>query len=161
MKRWSKAQLRDELAARLKEQLALAERAHQGSVDGATHEEARPENEKDTRALEQSYLARGQAQRIVELKEAIAKIQAMSTLVHAVNEACSVGSVVQLVDDNDQAAVYFIAAAGGGTRLAGGAVQVVTPPSPLGRALMGCKLDDDVEITLAGRLRTLSVTALE
>jgi len=37
-------------------------------VEGATHEENKPENDKDTRALEQSYLARGQAQRVVELQ---------------------------------------------------------------------------------------------
>ena len=160
MNRWSKSQLRTELLACLNAQLAIAERAHQGSVEGATHEEARPESDKDTRALEQSYLARGQAQRLVELQEAIAKVQAMSIL-HTTGEACTLGSVVALLDDAGQLAVYWIAAAGGGTRLAEGAVQVLTPQSPLGRALMGCRSADDIEIALAGRQRTLSIAALE
>jgi transcription elongation GreA/GreB family factor len=161
MESLSKSQLRDELLAHLNEQLAIAARAHQGSIEGATHEEARPENDKDTRALEQSYLARGQAQRIVELKESIAKVQAMLTPAPAADATCTVGSVVQLRDDSGQVTVYWIAAAGGGTRLARGTVQVLTPQSPLGHALMGCELDDDVQITLAGRPRTLSITSLE
>ena len=41
--------------------LASLQRAHRATVEGATHEEAKPENDKDTRALEQSYLARGQS----------------------------------------------------------------------------------------------------
>ena len=160
MNRWSKSQLRTELLARLNAQLAVAERAHQGSVEGATHEEARPESDKDTRALEQSYLARGQAQRLVELQEAIAKVQAMSTL-HSTSETCTLGSVVALLDDAGQLAVYWIAAAGGGTHLAEGAVQVLTPQSPLGQALMGCRSAGDIEIAPAGRQRTLSIAALE
>ena len=59
MNSWTKTQLRDELLAVLAAQLAVADRAHQASLEGATHEEAKPENNKDTRALEQSYLARG------------------------------------------------------------------------------------------------------
>lgn len=161
MNRWSKPQLRDELLACLNAQLAIAERAHQGSVEGATHEEARSENDKDTRALEQSYLARGQAQRLVELHDAIAKVRAMSMPGHSADQSCTLGSVIDVVDEVGQVAVYWIAASGGGARLANGEVQVLTPQSPLGRALLGCRLDDDVEIVVAGRRRTLSVTALE
>ena len=52
--------------------------AQRAVVDGATHEENRPENDKDTRALEQSYLARGQAQRVVELQHALERNRAES-----------------------------------------------------------------------------------
>ena len=41
--------------------LATLEKAQHATQAAATHEEAKPENDKDTRALEQSYLARGQA----------------------------------------------------------------------------------------------------
>ena len=47
------------------------------TVAGATHEEAKPENDKDTRALEQTYLARGQAQRVVETRTDAARLRAM------------------------------------------------------------------------------------
>jgi hypothetical protein len=57
----TKAQLKAELVTILEGTLAGLERAHADARAGATHEEAKPENDKDTRALEQSYLARGQA----------------------------------------------------------------------------------------------------
>ena len=160
MKPWSRVDLRDELLTRLKDQLAVAERSHNASLEGATHEEARPENEKDTRALEQSYLARGQAQRLVELKEAIALIQAMPTFAQTRELRCSVGSIVE-VDDDGKRQVYWIASAGGGTELAQGSIQVLTPQSPLGRALIGCNVGDDCEVKIAGRLRVLSIVTLQ
>lgn len=57
------AQAKQDLIAALERTLELLERAHADAAEGATHEEAKPEDDKDTRALEQSYLARGQAQR--------------------------------------------------------------------------------------------------
>lgn len=159
MNRWTKTQLRDELLAVLGAQLAVAERAHQASLEGATHEESKPENDKDTRALEQSYLARGQAQRLLELKEAIATIQLIPTGAQKPGSPCSIGSIVQ-VDDDGQKQSYWIASMGGGTRLAQGSIQVVTPKSPLGRALVGCSLDDDCEVQIAGSTRTLSIVAV-
>ncbi|HEX2686728.1 MAG TPA: hypothetical protein VHN14_08920, partial [Kofleriaceae bacterium] len=57
-----KATLKAELVAQLVAALDLAQRAHAAALEGATHAEARAENPKDTRGLEQSYLARGQAQ---------------------------------------------------------------------------------------------------
>ena len=159
MNRWSKVELRDELLNLLRDQLAVAERAHNASLEGATHEEARPENEKDTRALEQSYLARGQAQRLVELKEAVALVQAMPTGAQTGDVRCSLGSVVE-IDDDGKRQLYWIASTGGGAQLAKGSIQVLTPQSPLGRALIGCHVDDDCEINLGGRLRVLSIVAI-
>jgi len=159
MSPWSKIELRDELLNLLKDQLAVAERAHNASLEGATHEEARPENEKDTRALEQSYLARGQALRLVELKEAIALVQTMPTGTPMGNIRCSLGSIVE-VDDDGRTQLYWIASAGGGTQLAQGSIQVLTPQSPLGRALIGCNVGDDCEVKIAGRLRVLSIVTL-
>lgn len=71
-----KAALRDELARSMAADLAVRERAYEGARAGATHEEAKPENDKDTRALEQSYLARGEAARVEEQRTALAEIEA-------------------------------------------------------------------------------------
>jgi transcription elongation GreA/GreB family factor len=159
MIRWTKTQLRDELLAVLGAQVAVAERAHQASLEGATHEEAKPENDKDTRALEQSYLARGQAQRLMELKEAMTTIQLIPTGPHHQGSPCALGSIVQ-TEDEGQTQTYWIASTGGGTRLAQGSIQVVSPKSPLGRALVGSLLDDDCEVQIAGSTRTLSIVAI-
>src|SRR4051812_25729481 len=73
-----KAELVAELIAQLGDALAAAQRAHAAAIEGATHTEARAENPKDTRGLEQSYLARGQAQRVAELEAGLAAVSAFA-----------------------------------------------------------------------------------
>lgn len=160
MRSWSKSALRDELLHKVKTQLALAERAHQDSVEGATHEEAKPENDKDTRALEQSYLARGQAQRLVELQAAVTLVQNVPITGQSADARCALGSIVE-IDADGKRQTYFIAPAAGGTLLAEGSIQVLTPQSPLGRALLGCTVGDDCEVQMGGRLRALSIIGLQ
>ena len=50
-----------------------------------------------------------------------------------------------------------MAAHGGGLALAGD-VTVVTPTSPMGRALLGKRADDECEVAVAGAKRTLVIT---
>ena len=132
--------------------LQTLEAAHADARAGATHEQAKPENDKDTRALEQSYLARGQAMRIETLKAGIAALGTMSL---AQGEVGRLGALIEAQED-DEPVQFFIAAEGGGTKLKGG-VQVVTPASPLGRALLGKRAGDEVELKLAGMARVFVV----
>ena len=153
-----KAALKAELVAQLVAALEAAERAHAAALEGATHSEARAENPKDTRGLEQSYLARGQAQRVAELAAGVAAVTALAVRGFAPTDPIAVGALVT-VDEDGQPQRLFVAPHGGGSVLAGG-VQVVTPTSPLGRALLGKRVEDDVELRLPGRLRTLVVVAI-
>jgi transcription elongation GreA/GreB family factor len=151
----TKKALKAELLARLAADLETLERAHRATCAGATHEEAKPENDKDTRALEQSYLARGQAVRIEELRTSIAGVSAMP-LRDSEEQVVALGALVT-IDEDGQESTLWIALAGGGLTLADGKVQVVTPRSPIGRALLGKEADDDLEIVLAGKTRTMKV----
>jgi transcription elongation GreA/GreB family factor len=151
-----KPALKAELLAQLGADLETLERAHRATIEGATHEEAKPENDKDTRALEQSYLARGQASRIDELRGGIVGVAALSLRDFAGRPA-ALGALVTLEEDG-AVSTLLVAPAGGGARLAGGTVQVVTPPSPLGRAVLGKEAGDAVEVVVAGKTRTLQVT---
>ena len=153
-----KAALKAELIAQLAAALELAQRAHAAALDGATHAEARAENAKDTRGLEQSYLARGQAQRVAELEAGIAAVTALALRRFAPGEPSALGALVT-VDEDGARTSLFLAPHGGGSVLAGG-VQVVTPGSPLGRGLLGKRVDDEVEVRLPGRLRSLVVIAV-
>lgn len=151
-----KAALRRELIASLEAALATARAAHAAAVEGSTHEEARAENDKDTRGLEQSYLARGQARRVLELEAAVAETTALA--LRAFTDATPVAlSALVTVEDNDLEHRYFIASHGGGAMLAGG-VQVVTPSSPIGRALIGRRVGDEVELRLPAKLHVLAIT---
>lgn len=149
-----KESLKKELLEVLNGTLETLLAAHADTREAATHAEAKPENDKDTRALEQSYLARGQAMRIEALKSGIAATGVMSI---AKTEVARSGALLELEDEDGEAVLYFLAPEGGGTKLKGG-VQVVTPASPLGAALMSKREGDDVELKLAGKSRQLSVT---
>ena len=150
-----KDRLRSALVARLEQDLATARAAHDAAIEGATHEEARAENDKDTRGLEQSYLARGLAQRVAELEAAVAGVPAMPLDTRA---QVSLGALVT-VDEDDEQRVFFVAAHGGGLELPG-KVTVITPGSPIGRALLGKREDDECEVTAGGRKRTLVITSI-
>ncbi len=121
--------------------------AQRAVVDGATHEENKPENDKDTRALEQSYLARGQAQRVVELQSALNQLKALELSDFSGNRPAALGALVAVEGMHDTA-YYFLAPAGGGLRLRlpEAEVRVVTPQSPVGRALIGKRPGDDVDL---------------
>lgn len=149
----SKAKLKAELLVQLEAQLAAARSAHETAVAAATHEEAKAENDKDTRGLEQSYLARGQAARVAELESGIVAVTAMTAAPLA---RVALGAVV-IIDEDDRERVLYVAPAGGGLTLAGGTVTVVTPASPVGRALLGKVADDDAEV---GK-RTLTIIEIE
>lgn len=150
-----KAALKRELLLALRQTLQVLTRAHLDAREGATHEEARPEDDKDTRALEQSYLARGQAARIDALKAGIAELELLP--VAALKGApAGLGALVEAEED-DGPHTFFLAPEGGGTRLRNGAVQVVTPRSPLGQALVGRRAGEVCEVQLAGKTRELSI----
>lgn len=138
------------LCEQLEAEIARAIESAARTREGATHEEARPENDKDTRALEASYLARGQAQRVVDLQVALKQVKFMELRSFGEDDAIDVSALVQLEADDEQR-WYFIAPAGGGKKLQLGAAQidVLTPQAPLGRALIGRYVGD--EITLAKR----------
>ncbi len=166
-----KAALKAELIATLAAAFETAQRAHRAALEGATHSEARAENSKDTRGLEQSYLARGQAQRVAELETAVVEVTALAVDPTALpfgsaarraqvpaiepRTRVTVGALVTVEEDGAETEL-FVAPHGGGSVLAGG-VQVVTPVSPLGRALLGKQAGDEVEVALPGRTRSLVV----
>jgi transcription elongation GreA/GreB family factor len=154
-----KAALKAELVDQLTLALASAERAHAAAIEGATHTEARSENSKDTRGLEQSYLARGQAQRVAELAAAVADVGALALRRFGAVDPVALGALVTVEEDGIRHR-WFLAPGGGGSELAG-AIAVVTPSSPLGRALIGKRIDDEVEVRLPGRVRALTIVAIE
>ncbi len=154
----SKERLRAELLAALEAALSTAREAHAAAIEGSTHPEAKAENDKDTRGLEQSYLARGVAQRVAELEAGVHDVTRLALRDFKATDPVALGALVTIDEDGD-AEKLFLAPAGGGTMLSGG-VQVVTTSSPLGRALLGKRVDDDVELKLPGKTREFSITEI-
>jgi transcription elongation GreA/GreB family factor len=155
----NKTELMAELVALLEADLDAALRSEKAAQEAATHEEAKPENDKDTRALEQSYLARGQSIRTEDIRVGLAQAHAIHARPPAAGGPVALGSLVIAEEDGHEAA-FFVAPARGGTKLSGG-VQVVTPSSPLGRALIGKREGDDIEVKLAQKTREIALVRVE
>ncbi|MGH7280343.1 MAG: GreA/GreB family elongation factor [Polyangiaceae bacterium] len=155
----SKADLKRELLLALQDQLAQAEAAYAKTREAATHEEAKPENDKDTRALEQSYLARGQATRVEDLRAAVVDVEAMQIQDGPEDRPAALGVIIEVEDEDERRTTYFMASHGGGTKLARG-TQVITPRSPLGAAILGKRAGDEIEAILAGKTKTLAIIAV-
>jgi hypothetical protein len=146
------------LVASLCEQLAEKQRTLEVAADAAreaaTHEESKPENDKDTRALEASYLAGAQAARARELKAVQNALSFLPLRSFRTGEAIDVSALVQ-VQAGARTAVYFLAPYGGGmkARVAGIEVTVIAPDAPIGQALVGRAAGDEVAVN--GREMTI------
>ena len=128
----------------------------------AVHEESRPENSKDTRGLETSYLARGQAMRIVELEEAIKRIEYMPVLDFSDGRPIASSALVKLLRDGTEELMVLLCPCGGGVFLEENSqtIRVVGAQAPLGRALLGKCIDDWFEITLNKVVQEFEVLAV-
>ena len=155
----SRKALKEELLAVLAQTLDTLEAAHADARAGATHEQAKPENDKDTRALEQSYLARGQAMRVEELTASVVEVQNMPLRGFRDTDPVALGALVT-VHDGDEPRSFFMAPQGEGSTLAGSRIQVVTPRSPVGRALLGKRVGDECALKVADKSRELEVVAI-
>lgn len=148
------AALRERVARDLEDAVASQRHAQQS----ATHEEARPESDKDTRATETSYLARGLAMRVAELTEASRLLEAME--LPPKDGPIRVGSLVSVSDaDTGAEARYFIAPAGAGVALEldGASIAVITPRAPLCRAMLGKQPGDEIEFVAPRGTRVLEI----
>jgi transcription elongation GreA/GreB family factor len=159
MSRERKRALLAGLLAHVEGEIATMRKAAWDAAQAATHEEAKPENDKDTRALEASYLAAGQAER-VRMLEVVVKVLAGLELrdIGKATPICA-SAVVTLEDEDGARTTFFMSPHGGGVRLAldGASVQVVTPQSPLGVALLGKLYGDVIELRAKAGLREMTI----
>jgi len=137
-------------------------RRARAAAESAVHPEARAENDKDTRAIEESYLARGQANRAAELDQELQLLRATRCRPFSEEQAIAATAVVWLEDEEGAQKVVFLAPAAGGLAVHTQDTEVLllTPRSPLGRALMGRSVDDEVELRLKGAVRRWTIEAV-
>jgi transcription elongation GreA/GreB family factor len=158
----AKQSLLEKLEHALRDELASASRAAKETAEAANHPEARPENDKDTRKIELSYLAAGQAARAKELEAAVALLSQLPARDFAANTPLAVGALVEL-DVDGKAQRVLLSPAGGGLKLTDehGEINVVTPASPLGRGITGKSAGDAFELTLGGQRREVTIVRAE
>lgn len=138
----SKTEVLAALRAALADELAAVERIAAAARDETTSAETKQEGKYDTRATEASYLARGQAWRVAELRQLAAWF---ANLPATERDVAGVGALVALSGARDE--LVFVAPVGGlKATVAGTRVRVISPKSPLGAALTGLEADDGFEL---------------
>lgn len=145
----------------LEDKLQVAHASTQRAIDAATDEETVPEHKYDTLALEASYLAHGQAMRVQESEEELRQYRTL-VLRDFVDARIAVGAYVELVDENDVEKAFFIGPCSGGLTVEwqGKEVFVLTPKSPLGRALMGKEEGEEVEMKISDKTTCYEVVTI-
>jgi transcription elongation GreA/GreB family factor len=141
------------LRAKLEADLHNSAASQNAAQAGATHDETRQEDPKDTRAIEATYLARGLAERVERMRESVAVFARLEVADFGPEDPIAVTALVALEDESGAESIYFLVpyAAGETLELDGTTIRTLTPGSPLGRALIGKHVDDEVELELPAR----------
>lgn len=131
------------------------------TLEAATHEESKPENEYDTRGLEASYLAGAQSKRVAEIEEALAVCKNIQLKTFTDRDPIGPTALVQLDLDGKESWVFLIPKAGGVTlKVSGQSIQVISGQSPLGEALSGQKVGGVAVVESGPRVREYEILSV-
>lgn len=147
-KRPDKSALLTALCARVNSKLDLLRASQKTAQQGAVHDEMRQEDPKDTRAIEAQYFARGLSEQVESLQDMVGALTRMRLGSFEEEDPIGLSALVGL-----DGSTYFIVPAAGGESLTvdGTTVRTLTPASPLGEALCGSCVDEEIELQLPGR----------
>ena len=159
---------KQDLVAQLSRQLESSGRAALGARDAAVREArdgATPdEKREDARAAHQlGTLGKTQQKRA---QQALAEADVLATFRPRplqATAAIGLGAIVEIEDEESgEGRTFFLAPVGAGMTLTGpggdGVLSVVTPASPVGRAVLGKKAGDVVDVTVDGDLREWQIS---
>lgn len=157
----NKFELVEKICQQLEHNLKIAQSATQQAISAATDEETVPEHKYDTLALEASYLAHGQAMRVAEYEADLAQYRAL--IVKEGMDKVALGALVELVDVEDSYRYVYLGPCAGGIKVyhEGVEISVVTPKSPIGAALIGKVLDDEVSYQIGDNVFSYEISAID
>jgi transcription elongation GreA/GreB family factor len=153
-------QLARQLAASARAALASRDAAAAEARDGATPDEKR----EDARAAHQlASLGRAQQRRAQQALADIDSLVQFRPGPVAATASIGIGTIVEVEDaDSGEGRTFFLAPVGAGITLTGpggdGHLSVVTPASPIGRAVLGKRSGDVIDIAVDGDVREWSIT---
>ncbi|MGZ3650179.1 MAG: GreA/GreB family elongation factor [Bdellovibrionota bacterium] len=142
-------------------ELQNARAAASSAREAATAEENRPENQYDTRALEASFLARGQAARVAELEHSIKVLREFPLKPLCDEDPVQTGAIVR-VDCDGCEQIHFVLPSGAGLQVNQGKqkISVVTTSSPLGTELLGKSVGDSFVFKRGGASKEFEVISV-
>lgn len=113
----------------------------------ATDQDSQAESKYDTRSLEASYLAAGQAAKADELAAALDGFRPETFPAFSPNDAIGLGALVEITYPDRTRAAFLLASRGGGMMSdhEGITVMVVTPGAPIFARLAGKRTNDKID----------------
>jgi transcription elongation GreA/GreB family factor len=131
------------------------------AAEAATHEDNRAEGDKDMRATESSYIARGHAERVRKIEEALLRLATMPVRDFGAHDLIQASALVELEYEGRRSHYLLVPAAGGEKlRVAEVQVQTLATSSPLGSALLGLSEGDDAEVTTPQGTRSYEIVSV-
>lgn len=153
-----KKKLLQQIMTQLEADVVKLKEAALATYEAATHEESKAENEYDTRGLEASYLAGAQAKRVAEIEDILLFFKHINLRDFGPNDPISDTALVE-VEFNNKKSIFFLLAKGGGVSInfEGKNIQIVTPVTPLGEALLDQKVDGVAVVETGDQVREYDI----
>ncbi|MGC4070449.1 MAG: hypothetical protein QM784_38450 [Polyangiaceae bacterium] len=156
MKLSQKRELIQAIIAQIDEELVAMTRIAKEAAEAASHEENRAEGNKDMRSTEASYIARGQAERALELERHRTRLAALDLKELSPDSTIETSAVIEVMHEGKRQTYLMLPVAGGRRAAVSGVmVSTITPTSPLGSALLGLGEGDEAEVVAPGRNKIL------
>lgn len=136
------AQIRTELRAQLERLSRAAQEAHAAATDPGS----KAEGKYDTRSLEASYLAAGQARQVDELAASVRTFDSLTLPDFGMEDAIDAGALVE-VELHGESSWYLLVPTSGGTVIShdGLEITLLTPASALYQKLLGLHRGESVQ----------------
>lgn len=136
-------QIRAEIRANLERLSKAAYEAHAAATDPGS----KAEGKYDTRSLEASYLAAGQARQVDELAASLRTFEALTLPDFEPGDSIDAGALVE-AELNSATTYFLLVPASGGTIIQheGMEITLLTPESPLYRKLLGMSSGESLEL---------------
>lgn len=153
----SRSAVLDAIVAALEHQLEVARAAADIARDEATNEETKQESKYDTRAIEAGYLAGAQSRRLGEMAATLGRYARLPR--DAGEREVVDGPALVGLNGAEGDVFYFVGPGAAGLRVTvdGVLVRVVSPSSPLGGALVGAEVGDEIALPNGERLELVRV----
>lgn len=159
---FNKTALIKALIKQLSQELEIVAGASRAMHADASDEQNKAEDQYDTRGLETAYLASSQARQATATEAALAAYHTLKPAKFTPKTPIDLTAVVEL-DSHGERTTYFLGPKGGGieVHLAGRAIVVITPDSPIGQQLMGKKAGDRFKLQTRGPEQELKIISVQ
>jgi hypothetical protein len=156
-----KSELIAAFSAHLEKDLQALKEAAKATLDAATHEESKAENQYDTRGLEAAYLAGAQAKRATEIEEVLNLFHTLLFKEFGPQDKVDSTALVDIELDGKKSTLLMMPKGGGvSLKLNDRTIQIVTPNSQLGETLIGLGVNEVAEFEVGPKVRECRVLAI-